>query len=556
MHRLRSSYPTILLLSLALTPSPTSTSPTACAAFASHLSIPNTTVLSSSHLLNRTSLPLPSTPASCGGPTSTANITTDLCRLVLQVSTSDASVVRLEAWLPDPEAWNARLLATGNGGIGGCVDYATMQNAAGLGFAALGTNAGHDGASGYEFFLGKPEVLNDFGWRGLHVEAEVGKDVVRRYYGISGTESEAEGKGEVKMKSYYAGCSTGGRQGFQNAALYPSDFDGFLLGSPGIDWLRVVASKGILARRAGWPDLDSPAYVRPEQWPAIADAQIRALDALDGVRDGVIDEPTAHRFDPATLACGAGVLNASVCLSPQQVGTVRGVYEPIAGASGEVVYPAFELGSDTSVFSDNQVNGTAELSYTILQDFWRGAVYNDSTWTPNNFSEEDMDFALEVNPGLVNAGETDLSAFHARGGRIISYHGRNDETVTSALSERYFTGVQSTLNLTIEETQEFYRLFFLPGMHHCSGGLGPWSIGNAQKYPYDPALLDPEHNALLALVRWVENGNAPEVLVGTKYEDDVIGGQITAQRTYCPYPKISKWDGTNDTSLASSWKCI
>lgn len=272
--------------------------------------------------------------------------------------------------------------------------------------------------------------------------------------------------------------------------------------------------------------------------------------------DGIIDEPTQHRFDPTSLACGTGLLNSSLCLHPQQVESVRRAYEPIANTSGHIVYPPFELGSNTDVFSNNQANGTAALSYTILENFWRGAVYNDSSWTPEKFGERDMDFAVRVNPGQVNAAETDLTSFYRKGGKIISYHGRNDETVTSALSEHFFTGVQSALNINLEDIHDFYRLFFLPGMHHCSGGLGAWSIGNAQKYPYDQALLDPKHNALIALVEWVENGTAPDTLIGTKYENDLIGSTITAQRTYCPYPMFSNWDGVNDTSLAASWKCM
>ncbi|KAI0112740.1 tannase and feruloyl esterase [Hypoxylon sp. NC0597] len=515
-----------------------------CTSFSAQLSIPNATVVAYEYLLNGTVVDLPGTVESCGGPDLKANATANLCRLVLVVATTSSSKIQLEAWLPDSEGWNGRFLATGNGGIGGCIDYATMQNGAGLGFAALGTNAGHNGSAGYDFFLNHPEVINDFGHRAIHVEAEVGKEIVHQYYK------------KAAAKNYYAGCSTGGRQGFQNAHLHPEDFDGLLLGSPGVDWLHIVASKGILARRIGWPYINSSAYVRPEQWPAIVEAQINQLDPLDGVEDGIIDEPTKYRFEPASLSCGAGVLNSSLCLSPQQVESVRRAYEPIANTLGDIVYPSFELGSKTDVFSENQENGTAEMSYTILQDFWRGAIYNDSNWTPDDFSESDMDFAIRVNPGQVNGGEMDLSGFNNRGGRIISYHGRNDETVTSALSEQFFVGVQSSLNLTLEEAHDFYRLFFLPGMHHCSGGLGAWSIGNAQKYPYDEKLLDSEHNALVALVEWVENGRAPDTLVGTKYENDVIGGNVTAQRTYCPYPMTSKWDGVNDTKLATSWKCV
>ncbi|KAI2611649.1 tannase and feruloyl esterase [Hypoxylon fragiforme] len=522
----------------------------ACASFGSRLSIPKTALIAHEYHPNGTSIPLPGTAPSCGGPDLHATATASICRLVLATKTSPSSKLQIEAWLPDEQNWNANLLFTGNGGIGGCIDYATMQNGvAGLGrggFAAFGTNAGHNGSVGHELFLNRPEAINDFGHRAVHVEAEVGKEIARQYY---------DRTGKAARKNYYAGCSTGGRQGFQNAQMHPQDFDGMLLGSPGVDWLHVVASKGILARRIGWPDLNSPAYVRPEQWGGIVEAQVKQFDALDGVEDGIIDEPTTHRFDPTILACGTGVLNASLCLTPQQVESVRRAYEPIASSSGEIVYPAFELGSRTDVFSENQENGTARMGYTILQDFWRGAVYNDTDWTPESFSEADMDFAVGINPGLVNSAEKDLSSFYQRGGKIISYHGRTDETVTSANSEQFFTGVQSALDLTLEDIHSFYRLFFLPGMHHCSGGLGAWSIGNAMKYPYDKALLDPKYNALAALVEWVENDVPPETLIGTKYKDDIVGGRILAQRTHCPYPLVSKWDGGNDTKLATSWEC-
>jgi hypothetical protein len=146
-----------------------------------------------------------------------------------------------------------------------------------------------------------------------------------------------------------------------------------------------------------------------------------------------------------------------------------------------------------------------------------------------------MDDAIKINPGGVNSGETDLSAFHRRGGKIISYHGRNDETVTSMLSMQYFTGVQQSGNFTLEQMHSFYRLFLIPGLHHCHGGPGAWSIG--QYSPLDSGKLDPRNNVILALVDWVENGTAPVSLVGTKYQDDVIGGPIQAQRSKLTCPR-------------------
>ncbi|KAF5586343.1 feruloyl esterase B-2 [Fusarium pseudocircinatum] len=483
--------------------------------------IPNGTIASVQHHSVGDVIPLPNTVASCEGPNFKANITSDLCRIVINVLTSDTSSVRIEAWLPDN--WNKRLLATGTGGIGGCIDFPSVQNGAQLGFASFGTNTGHDGEQGFDFFLNKPEVINDFGYRGIHIEAVVAKQIVEQYYG------------ETAPKSYYQGCSTGGRRGLQNAQLYPDDFDGILAGAPGINWLHIVASKGILARRIGWPDLTSEAYVRPEQWKAIVAKQIELLDHLDGVEDGIIDNPAAHAFDPMIMACGTGILNSSLY------------------SEGNTVYPGFALGADTSVFSANQVNGTAELNYKVLQDFWRGAVYNDSSWTPHNFTVKDMDFAIKLNPGDVNAAEGGLQKFYAKGGKIISYHGQADQTITPKLPAEYYAKVRANLNATLEDMHSFYRLFFVPGMYHCSGGPGAFDIG--QVYPLKKDRLTAKESVLLALTKWVEEGQEPETIVGAKFGSSEAPSKATAQRKYCPYPYESKWDGSGNTTKADSWHC-
>ncbi|KAF5698006.1 feruloyl esterase B-2 [Fusarium mundagurra] len=506
---------------------------------AGSLLIPNGTIASVQHHAAGDVIALPNTVASCGGPYFKVNITADLCRIVVNVSTSDSSSVRIEAWLPDD--WNKRLLATGTGGIGGCIDFPTVQNGAQLGYASFGTNTGHDGEQGFDFFLNQPEVITDFGHRGIHVEAVVAKAIVQQYYG------------KKASKSYYQGCSTGGRQGLQNAQLYPNDFDGVLAGAPGIDWLHIVASKGILARRIGWPDLTSDAYVRPEQWMAIVAKQIELFDPLDGVEDGIIDNPAAHAFDPAIMACGTGLLSSSLCLKPKQVASVRAAYEPLADSEGNIVYPGFALGADTSVFSANQVNGTSELYYKVLQDFWRGAVYNDSTWTPHNFTVKDMDFAINLNPGGVNAAEGELQKFYAKGGKIISYHGQADQTITPKLPAEYYAKVQANLNATLDDMHSFYRLFFVPGMYHCSGGPGAFDIG--QVYPLKKDRLNAKENVLLALTKWVEEDHEPETMVGAKFGSSESPGKATAQRKYCPYPYESKWDGSGDTTKADSWRC-
>lgn len=146
-----------------------------------------------------------------------------------------------------------------------------------------------------------------------------------------------------------------------------------------------------------------------------------------------------------------------------------------------------------------------------------------------------------MNPGGVNAAEADLSEFHAKGGKILSYHGRNDQMVTSKLSMEYYSRVQGALNLTEEDMHSFDRLFFIPGMQHCSGGSGAYHLG--QSYPLDADRLNPRENMLLALVDWVENANAPSSVVGSTYTDDDVAQPVVAQRSksYIPSCHYSKY---------------
>lgn len=143
-----------------------------------------------------------------------------------------------------------------------------------------------------------------------------------------------------------------------------------------------------------------------------------------------------------------------------------------------------------------------------------------------------MENALEINPGGVNAASPDLSQFYKKGGKILSYHGRSDETVTPRLSMEYYVSVQAALNLTLDEIHSFYRLFYVPGMHHCSGGPGASEFG--QSYPLDSRALSPDRNVLLALVEWVERDTAPEVLIGTKYDDMKVKAQRSTSITTTP----------------------
>ena len=326
--------------------------PDRCKSLATSLDFPNATVVVIEYHNSQSSLTLPGVAASCDVSTPGAvNATTDLCRVVLDINTTSSSSVIVEGWLPS--SWNSRLVGTGGGGISGCVDYATLMYTASFGFASFGTNGGHNGSSGYELFINKPEVKNDFGWRAVHIEALAAKYLVQTYY-----EHNAS-------KNYYVGCSTGGRQGIADALRFPEDFDGILAGSPGVNWYSIVASYLLNARKSGWPAINSTSYVSSTQWEAITEAQIALFDDLDGVNDTIIDQPYLYQFDPSVLACGRGVLNNTVCLKPSQIYGVRAVFLPIMNGTGQLAMPGWGLGSSTAAWSNNVVNGTAVIPSII-----------------------------------------------------------------------------------------------------------------------------------------------------------------------------------------------
>jgi feruloyl esterase len=177
------------------------------------------------------------------------------------------------------------------------------------------------------------------------------------------------------------------------------------------------------------------------------------------------------------------------------------------------------------------VNGTANFSFSTVRDYFRGIVYNDSNWSDYDLTIAEVEHAVRPNVGLTNTGMKDahLGDFKEAGGQIISYHGRVDPVVPSELSEWYFNGAGKNINAAFDGMHDFYRLFFIPGMSHCRLGPGVWSIGQA--YPLNRNQLDADHVAILALQKWVDQGESPEELIGTKYVDDDVNLGIVAQRS-------------------------
>ncbi|KAJ7285169.1 tannase and feruloyl esterase [Mycena rebaudengoi] len=481
-----------------------------CLSLKSSLDLENTTIVDVSYLSAGGKL-VPGTHGQCPD-TAFDSVSVPLCRVQFFTNTSESSVVYGEAWLPDE--WHGRFLGAGNGGLGGCIFYDTLDYGSSLHFASVGSNNGHDGDTGLPF-LGQPEVINDFAHRAIHVEALIGKQIVEAYYG------------RPHDKSYFLGCSTGGRQGTQEALKYPEDFDGIVAGAPGTNFNHLMHSMAMVARRVGAPSgAASPTYLSPALWKVVAEEVLNQCDALDGVRDGIIDEPDACDFRPEVLIC-RGDDDAETCLTPPQVDALRLIYSPLY-ADGELHSPRFDPGAEASSFNSFVFGGV----FPFYPEHWlKYTVLNVTDFDMSKYGPEQGILFDQVNPGGIATFDGDLSAFRDRGGKFLTYHGRRDTLIPSGNSKRVYNLISRTLRMP--SLDAFYRLFLVPGMDHCAGGPGAWRFG--QFGNRTNAVSSSSHNILLALVDWVEGGVAPDTIVGTAEDGST--------REHCRYPLRSVWNG-------------
>ncbi|KAJ7135907.1 tannase and feruloyl esterase [Mycena epipterygia] len=467
-----------------------------CLALKSGLHLENTTIVDVSYLT--------------AGSKPKAYINSPLCRVQFSTNTTSTSAVRAEAWLPDE--WYGRFLGVGNGGLGGCMAYRELEYGSALHFATVGSNNGHDGNSGLPF-LGNPEVINDFAFRSIHIEAVVGKQIVEAYYG------------RPHHKSYYVGCSTGGRQGTQTALKYPEDFDGIIAGAPATDFNHLIHWTGMLARYIGAPNpSSSPAFISPELWQIVAAEILKQCDGIDGVVDGIIIEPDACDFHPEALVCQGE--NSGTCLNPPQIEALNKIYSPLYGDRGELLFPRYDPGSEGIYI------GMFDGQFPQYPEEWlKYAVLNTTEFDFTEYGPTHGRLMDKVNPGGIATFDGDLSAFRDRGGKFLTYHGRMDPLIPSGNSKRVYDLVSQTLDMP--SLDAFYRLFLVPGMGHCSGGPGAPNFGQMGG---TNAVNASSNNLLLALVDWVEDGVAPDTITGS-----TLDGAMT--RLHCRYPRRSIWNG-------------
>ncbi|KAK7019724.1 Feruloyl esterase [Paramarasmius palmivorus] len=369
-------------------------------------------------------------------------------------------------------------------------------------------NSGYNGSTAAPM-LNNPDAIEDYAYRSVLTGSITGKELARQFYGTP------------SRKSYYLGCSSGGRQGFKMAQEFPEVFDGILAGAPALALTRIVSWGAYLTNLVGPPD--SETFIAPDQWALVYDELLRQCDKLDGSVDSLLEDPDMCHFTPEVLICKKG--QTSGCLTAKQAEVVNKFHSPFYGLDGQLLYPRVQPGVNMK----------------------RQNFYVDGN--PSALGE-DAATALAQNPFNVETWNGDLTGFANRNGKLLSYHGLQDYVVSSEISQLYYAHVARTMSLPPSELDSFYRLFFVSGMDHCRDGDGAWAIGQ------DPTAYggkEANENALMALVRWVEEGIAPETLRGAKLAED--GTAVEYWRAHCKWPKKNRYIGPGLAAEESSWKC-
>jgi feruloyl esterase len=456
-------------------------------------------------------LNLPHATITAAQPIPADNQRPAFCRIAATLRPTADSDIKIEVWLP-AAGWNGNLEANGNGGWSGSLSPNTLAAGLRRGYATTMSNLGHEGSSA-EFALGHPEKLIDFGYRAAHETTLAAKAIVAAYYG------------HPPHLSYWSGCSAGGRSALMEAQRFPEDFDGIVAGSPGLDWTGRALQSVRIAQAAHNKEA---AYIPPAKYALIHNAVLEACDARDGLKDGVLEDPTRCAFDPGELLCKG--TDTAACLTAPQVETARAIYAPAVNPrTHEAVSPGFERGSEM---------GWATMAgprpFAIGENMFKYVVFENPAWDFRTFDfDQDVARTLKAENGLLNATSPDLKAFLGRGGKLIQYHGWSDPQIQPSGSVAYYRSVLEAMG-GAAKVQESYRLFMVPGMAHCGGGDGTSSF-----------------DMLGALEQWVEKGKAPDQIPAAR----IRNGKPDRTRPLCPYPQRAVYKGTGNPDSAENFTC-
>jgi feruloyl esterase len=419
------------------------------------------------------------------------------------------SAINIEVWL-SAEGWNGRLESVGNGGLAGSIGEDAMARALLAGYATAGTDTGHKGgpATG-NWALGHPEKIVDFGWRAVHLMTMEAKALIAAYYG------------KPARYSYWNGCSEGGGQRLSEAQRFPDDYDGIVAGAPANYFVHLQVGGNWISQAI---HKDPATMIAPAKLPGITAAVLAECDSLDGVKDGILEDPRQCRFDPEQLLCSGEESNA--CLTAPQIAGLKKVYDGAKNPrTGEQIFPGEMRGGEAGWglwIAGTQVPPT-NAQHMIMYNGLANLVFNGPDWDWRTFDfDKDVMLADQKVGGDINQISPDLSRFKKHGGKLLQYHGWNDPAISPLNSINYSESVQKEMG----DTVRFYRLFMIPGMEHCMGGPGASEFDHMQ-----------------VIVKWVEDGVAP---------DRIVASRSGKTHPLCAYPKVAKYTGKGSLDDAAN----
>jgi feruloyl esterase len=494
------------------------------------------------------------TAASSGTAMITVSAPFPFCLVKAQLTPTADSNINMEIWLPAKANWNGKFLGVGNGALTGAIWHTSMVRPLRDGYAVANSDLGHQ-VSTANWALGHPEKVIDYAYRGDHVTALAGKVIVQALYG------------HRPKSSYFHGCSNGGHQALMEAERFPDDYDAIIAGAPWNQWTHQNVE--FIWRALRLENFNTA------KLPVITSAVVAKCGTRDGgvSTDPYLNDPRDCQFNPKTMLCPGA--DGPTCLTATEVDAVQKLYDgPSNPDTGQNLFPGFERGSEF---------GWVAFGAFVNNLFQNMVFENDPTWDFHTFNfTTDVQFFDDKLAGIINSNHPDLSAFRARGGKLIMWQGWTDTTLEPHNSVNYYNSVIAVtgggLDLNdhshdhdgsdhgrrkgrdddhirpreaLEDTQDFFRFFMAPGVNHCGGGNGPNS-SFAYTVANTPGPDDPDHDILQALDRWAQNGIPPRTFIASHFTN----GVADSTRPICAYPKVARYKGKGDPTVPGSFVCV
>lgn len=442
------------------------------------------------------------------------------CRVTASV-THPPSGDRVKVFIGLPvKNWNGRFRGNGGGGFSGG-SASSLHASIVQGFAAGATDTGHEGGSG-SFALDANGRLNwqsieDNAYLGIHEMTVVGKALTKAFYG------------KAPRYCYFVGGSTGGRQGLMEAQRFPDDYDGIISACPAINWHRLLPADF-------WPQivmLTAKDFVPKAKLDAVTAAAVAACDSLDGVKDGVIDDPSRCTYDPKDFV---GTKVGDSAFTEADADVVRKIWEGPRTTDGKFLWYGLSRGTDLFALAGTGGSPLAGKPFSIPLEWFQYFLIQNPKWDWTTLTPAGFEFlwqqSAEQYREVIGTDDPDLSRFRDHGGKVVILHGLADQLIAAEGTIEYYKRVQQRMG-GAKKTAQFARLFLVPGVDHGFRGAGATPTGQFE-----------------AVIRWVEEGKAPEKLISERRDPK---NKVVRTRPLFPYPSFAKYKGSGSTDAAENF---